>query len=128
MKNNFKLVMMLLSLCIVVIAGFSICSYAKEGTYATLSGWCEYDASDKTYTGYASAYNKSGITRYINISLKTTNSAVITSNGRAVGSGFNVETPYVNITTYSYVYGSCTVYNAGSPSSGVVETLTVTIR
>ncbi len=128
MKNNFKLVMMILSLCIIVIASISICSYAKTGTYATLNGTCEYNASNRSYTGHASAMNTSGTTRYINISLKTTNSAVITANGRAVTHNDSIGTSYVNITAYSYVYGSCTVYKAGSPSSGVAETLTVTIR
>lgn len=128
MKNNFKLVMMILSLCIIVIASFSICSYAKTGTYATLNGTCEYNASNRTYTGHAASMNISGTKKYINISLKTTNSAVITSNGKIVSPNDSVETSYVNVTSYSYVYGSCTVYNSGSPSSGVAETLTVTIR
>lgn len=128
MKSNIKILGIIVSLCLVVVASFSICSYAKTGNYATLNGSCTYNVSNGTHTAYASSMNISDRSRYINISLKTTNSAVITSRGRSVSVNTSIETPYTNVTSYSYVYTYCTVYNSSSPSSGSIENLILVLR
>lgn len=128
MKSNIKILGVIVSLCFIVVASFSICSYAKTGNYATLNGYCEYNSSEGTHTVYAASMNISNRSRYINISLKTTNSAVILSRGRSVSVNTSIDVSKDDVTAYSYVYAHCTVYNSSSPSSGSIENLTLVLR
>lgn len=128
MKHNLKIITMMTFLSIVIIGMFGIYAHAMTGRYATLNGSCSYDAAAEKQYAHAASMNISNTTRYIAISLKTTNGQVITSNERNVGYNTSIETGYVDVQSYGYVYAYAVIYNSATPSSGTAETLSLTLK
>lgn len=119
LKSNGKIIGMLAMLSIMVIGLFSVCAQAASyGPYAKLTGSC-YLGSDGNYYASSTVQNTSGITRYINTSVRKESDIVLVATGGKVGSTAKISTGSVNIYNYTGIYAQCWVYNSASPQSGV---------
>lgn len=103
---------------------FSVVSYAatKTGSYSKLVGTNDQGNS----RAIATAKNTTASSKYLQVFLYKGNGSLITYTEGSTAAGATKQVNSSN--SYSSIIAKSCIYNAGSPNSGALEGLTVTVK
>lgn len=98
------------------------CAETKIGSYSKLVG--TNDSGNNH--AIATMINTSGSSRYSQLFMYRGNKVLISNKEKIVSSGSSLQ--IVSTNSYKKIYAISTIYNSGSPNSGVVEGLQAQIK